>query len=114
MRKILTTRFPNNPTAVQHFGGLLGEYQNSGFAPPNMNSELATQDDKGRKFWSHVWEARWVEWTKDKGVFLLCSDGIDLHAAWNPCAEEKSTPFPIFEIMKGDKGFYITGIPLHF
>lgn len=57
MQKILTTRFPNNPTAIQHFGGLLEEYQDSGFAPPNMNNELVIQDDKGIKFWSHVWEA---------------------------------------------------------
>jgi hypothetical protein len=57
MQKILLTKFPNNPTAIQHFGGLLVEYKNSGFAPPNLKSELAAQDDKGRKFWSHVWEA---------------------------------------------------------
>jgi len=39
------TRFPNNPAAIQHFGGLLEEYRDSGFAPPNLNSELAVPDD---------------------------------------------------------------------
>jgi hypothetical protein len=82
---------------------------------PKLGRKDLEESSRTLKLSSKTFEkARWVERTKDKGVFLLCSDDIDLHAAWNPCAEEKSTPFPIIEIIKGEKGFYITGVPLHF
>jgi hypothetical protein len=49
----LVTRFPN-PEFSNHYIYLLGEYLQSGLAPPNLEAEIRTGD---RGLYAHVWEA---------------------------------------------------------
>ncbi|WP_425158362.1 hypothetical protein [Candidatus Binatus sp.] len=49
----LLERFPEN--YARHLVELLSAYQDSGLAPPNLESEVAPGDDG--KLWGHVWEA---------------------------------------------------------
>jgi type I restriction enzyme S subunit len=72
MKKILTIigdRYPDNPNAAEHFAKLLVNYHNSHLAPPNMLSELETNDDG--KYWAHMWEALLYHHIKSLGFALL-------------------------------------------
>ena len=50
----LERRFPNNTVAPAHFGELLGAYEASGLAPPNIRQEV-TAGERGLR--AHIWEA---------------------------------------------------------
>lgn len=51
----LRKKFPNNPNALQHFGELLCEYNDSNQRPPHLATEVETGETG--KFQSCVWEA---------------------------------------------------------
>jgi hypothetical protein len=53
IREFLRARFPD-PELSSHYIDLLGEYLDSGLAPPNVKAEIVTGD---RGFFAHVWEA---------------------------------------------------------
>lgn len=55
VQSIVNARYPENVNASQHFGELLLEYEESGFAPPHLIDAISCREEE--KFWSHVWEA---------------------------------------------------------
>jgi hypothetical protein len=51
---VLEKRFPNNTVAPSHFGELLGAYEASDLAPPNLKQEVSSGE---RGLRAHIWEA---------------------------------------------------------
>jgi hypothetical protein len=68
IRTEVARRFPDAGSWRFHWEGLLLDYGNSGFAPPNLVSEVVSGKD--HKFWAHVWEAMLFRHLTNLGVSL--------------------------------------------
>lgn len=65
---VLRKHFPENETALAHFGELLAEYCGSGLCAPHILSELETGDE--HKLWSNIWEAMLFRHLRARGHTL--------------------------------------------
>ena len=64
----LQERFHDNDMALEHFGGLLEEYAESGLSPPHLISEIETGSEG--KLLSNIWEAMLYRHLHSKGYEL--------------------------------------------